>query len=113
MDNKIRVIIADDHTIIRDGLRSLISAGKDFEVVGEAEDCRQAVESVEPLQLDLVLTDLYMPKMDGIDLIKAVKRHSPQTKVVALTVHRGEEHVLAALKAGRTPMSSKMPPLTN
>ncbi len=87
MDKKLRVVIADDHTIIRDGLRSLISSARDFEVVGEAEDGREAVESVETLQPDLVLTDLSMPKMDGIDLIKAVKRHSPQTKIVALTVH--------------------------
>ncbi len=100
MDNKVRVVIADDHTIIRDGLRSLISSARDFEVVGEAEDGREAVESVETLQPDLVLTDLSMPEMDGIDLIKTVKRRSPQTKVVALTVHRGEEHILAALKAG-------------
>jgi len=100
MDNKIRVVIADDHTIIREGLRSLISSASDFEVVGEAEDGRQAVESVETLKPDLVLTDLSMPEMDGIDLIKAVKKCSPRTKVVALTVHRGEEFILATLKAG-------------
>ena len=100
MDKKVRVVIADDHAIIREGLRSLISSAKDFEIVGEAEDGRQAMESVETLKPDLVLTDLSMPEMDGIDLIKAVKKRSPQTKVVALTVHRGEEYILAALKAG-------------
>ena len=100
MDKKVRVVIADDHAIIRDGLRSLISSASDFEVVGEAEDGRQAVESVETLKPDLVLTDLSMPKMDGIDLIRAVKKRSLQIKVVALTVHRGEEYVQATLKAG-------------
>ena len=100
MDKKVRVVIADDHTIIREGLRSLMSSANDFEVVGEAEDGRGAAESVETLKPDLVLTDLSMPKMDGIDLIKAVKKRSPQTKVVALTVHRGEEYLLATLKAG-------------
>jgi DNA-binding NarL/FixJ family response regulator len=100
MDKNVRVVIADDHAIIRDGLRSLISSAKDFEIVGEAEDGRQAVESVETLKPDLVLTDLSMPEMDGIDLIKAVKKCSPRTKVVALTVHRGEEFILATLKAG-------------
>ena len=100
MDKKIRVVIADDHTIIREGLRSLISSAKDFEVVGEAEDGHRAAESVETLKPDLVLTDLSMPEMDGIDLIKAVKRCSPQTKIVALTVHRGQEFILATLKAG-------------
>jgi len=100
MDKNVRVVIADDHAIIRDGLRSLISSAKDFEIVGEAEDGRQAVESIETLKPDLVLTDLSMPEMDGIDLIKAVKKCSPRTKVVALTVHRGEEFILATLKAG-------------
>lgn len=100
MDKKVRVVIADDHAIIRDGLRSLISSTKEFEVIGEAEDGRRAVESVETLKPDLVLTDISMPKMDGIDLIEAVKKHSPRTKIVALTVHRGEEYILAVLKAG-------------
>ena len=100
MDKKIRVVIADDHAIIREGLRSLISSAKDFEIVGEAEDGRRAAESVETFKPDLVLTDLSMPKMDGIDLIRAVKKRSLQIKVVALTVHRGEEYVQATLKAG-------------
>jgi DNA-binding NarL/FixJ family response regulator len=100
MSQKWRVVIAEDHTIIREGLRSLLSSTKEFEIVGEAENGRQAIECVEKLKPDLVLTDLSMPKMDGMDVIERVKKHSPDTKVIALTVHQGEEYVLATLKAG-------------
>src|SRR5512139_2365325 len=100
MNHRWRVVIAEDHAIIREGLRSLISSTKEFEVVGEAENGRQAVECVEKLKPDLVLTDLSMPRMDGMDMIETIKRKSPETKIIALTVHRGEEYVLATLKAG-------------
>jgi len=100
MNQKYRVVIVEDHTIIREGLRSLLSSAKDFDVVAEAEDGRVGIQQVERLKPDLVLTDLSMPKMDGMDLIESIKKKAPDTKVVALTVHRGEEHVLATLKAG-------------
>jgi len=100
MGQKYRVVIAEDHTIIREGLRSLLNQAKDFDIVGEAADGREALRLVERSKPDLVLTDLSMPRMDGTDVIGAIKKQSPHTKVIALTVHRAEEYVLATLRAG-------------
>lgn len=100
MDQRYRVVIAEDHTIIREGLRSLLNQAKDFDIVGEAADGREALRYVEKLKPDLVLTDLSMPRMDGTDVIGAIKKQSPNTKVIALTIHRAEEYILATLRAG-------------
>jgi two-component system response regulator NreC len=100
MDEKYRVVVVEDHAIIREGLRSLLSSSKEFDIVGEAEDGREAIRCIENLKPDLVLTDLSMPTMDGMDMIETIKKQAPKTKVIALTVHRGEEYVLATLKAG-------------
>jgi DNA-binding NarL/FixJ family response regulator len=100
MDQRYRVVIAEDHTIIREGLRSLLNQAKDFNIVGEAADGREALRYVEKLKPDLVLTDLSMPRMDGTDVIGAIKKQSPNTKVIALTIHRAEEYILATLRAG-------------
>lgn len=100
MDQRYRVVIAEDHTIIREGLRSLLTSTKEFDIVGEAADGREALRCVEKLKPDLVLTDLSMPRMDGTDVIGTIKKQSPHTKVIALTVHRDEEYVLATLRAG-------------
>jgi DNA-binding NarL/FixJ family response regulator len=97
---KKRIVIAEDHTILREGLRALLSSDPDFEVVGEAEDGRDAIQCVESLTPDLVLMDLSLPRMNGMDAIKEIKRRSPDTKVLALTVHRTEEYILATLRAG-------------
>ena len=95
-----RVVIAEDHTILREGLRALLSAESDLEVVGEAEDGRQAIRRVEELGPDLILTDLSMPKMNGVEAIREIKKHAPETKVLALTVHKAEEFILEVLQAG-------------
>jgi two-component system response regulator NreC len=97
---KKRIVIAEDHTILREGLRALLSSDPDFDVVGEAEDGRDAIQCVENLTPDLVLMDLSLPRMNGLDAIKEIKRRSPKTKVLALTVHRTEEYILATLRAG-------------
>jgi len=97
---KKRIVIAEDHTILREGLRALLSSDPDFEVVGEAEDGRDAIQCVESLTPDLVLMDLSLPRMNGMDAIKEIKKRSPDTKVLALTVHRTEEYILATLRAG-------------
>lgn len=93
-------MIAEDHTILREGLRALLSSDPDFEIVGEAEDGRAAIRRVETLLPDLVLMDLSMPRMNGLEAIKDIKKQSPDTKIVALTVHKAEEYILATLKAG-------------
>jgi len=100
MGQKHRVILVEDQAIMREGLRALLSEFKEFDIVGEAEDGLIAIKSIEKLQPDLVLTDLSMPRMNGTDMIAAIKRQSPKTKVIALTVHKDEEYVLQTLKAG-------------
>ena len=100
MASKYRIVIAEDHTILREGLRSLLSSSSDFEVVGEAEDGREAIRCVEKLKPDLILTDLSMPRMNGMEAIREIKKQSPKTKILVLTVHKTEEYILATLKAG-------------
>lgn len=100
MKNPYEIVIAEDHTILRQGLRALLSSDPDFEVVGEAEDGRAAVRSVETLSPDLLLMDLSMPRMNGMEAITEIKKRSPDTRIVVLTVHKGEEYVLSALRAG-------------
>jgi len=100
MEDKHRIVIAEDHTILREGLHSLLSSEPDFEVVGEAGDGRDAIRLAEKLQPDLILMDLSMPKMNGMDAIREIKKHHSDTKIVALTVHKTEEYILATLQAG-------------
>jgi DNA-binding NarL/FixJ family response regulator len=100
MGGKNQVLIVEDHTILREGLRSLLSGHTDFEIIGEATDGREAIRTVEKLQPDIVLMDLSMPRMDGIEAIREIKRHSPKIKILALTVHKTEEYILATLEAG-------------
>ena len=100
MNQKVRIVIAEDHTILREGLRSLLSSEPNFEIVGEAEDGREAIKCVEKFRPDLILTDLSMPRMNGMEAIKEIKRQSPKTKVLVLTVHKAEEYILATFRAG-------------
>jgi two-component system response regulator NreC len=100
MSEKRRILIAEDHTIMREGLRALLNSDPEFEVVGEAEDGLEAVKAVQRLKPDLVIMDLSMPKMNGVGAIREIKRASPQTKIVVLTVHRNEEYILASFQAG-------------
>jgi DNA-binding NarL/FixJ family response regulator len=95
-----RIVIAEDYTILREGLRSLLSSHPEFEIVGEAEDGQEAIRSVEKLKPDLALMDLSMPRMNGMDAIKEIKKRSPETKVLVLTVHKTEEYIHAAFQSG-------------
>jgi DNA-binding NarL/FixJ family response regulator len=107
MSEKQRIVIAEDHTILREGLRALLSSSIDFEIVDEAEDGRDAMRSVEKHKPDLILMDLSMPRMSGMEAIREIKKRYPQTKILALTVHKTEEYILAALKAGANGYVSK------
>ena len=100
MENKLRIVLADDHTILREGLRSLLSADPNFDIVGEAEDGREAVRCVEKLEPNLLLMDLSMPRMSGMDAISEIKKRYSETKIIALTVHKTEEYLLTTLQAG-------------
>lgn len=99
-EKKYRVLIAEDHTLFRDGLKALLSNEPDFEVVGEAADGQEAISSVDQTKPDLVLLDLSMPRVDGMTAIKEIKRRSPETKLLVLTVHKTEEHVAETLHSG-------------
>jgi DNA-binding NarL/FixJ family response regulator len=94
------IVIVEDHRILREGLRALLSSNPDYEVVAEADDGREAIRCAEKLKPDLVLMDLSMPKMNGLDAISEVKNQCPGTKVLVLTVHKAEEYVFESLKAG-------------
>ena len=97
---KIRVLLADDHAVVRRGLRGFFELLDDIEIVGEAEDGRRAVELVEALHPDVVLMDLLMPVMDGIAATAEIKERFADVEVVALTSFIEEERVTAALEAG-------------
>ena len=99
MEN-LRIVLAEDHTILREGLRALLSADPAFEIIGEAQDGREAVRCVEKLEPDLLLMDLSMPRMSGMDAIREIKKRYPDIKIIALTVHKTEEYLLATLQAG-------------
>jgi two-component system response regulator NreC len=100
MREKGKIVIAEDHTILREGLRALLSSQEALEVVGEAEDGREAIRQVEELAPDLILMDLSMPKMNGVEAIREIRRRVPETKILALTVHKAEEFILEVLQAG-------------
>jgi two-component system, NarL family, response regulator NreC len=100
MADKKRIFIAEDHTILREGLKVLLSGNPDFEIVGEAADGLEAISGIEKFSPDLILIDLSMPRMDGIESIREIKKRQSAVKIIALTVHKTEEYVLATLKAG-------------
>lgn len=95
-----RIVIAEDHKILREGLESLLSSKPDFEVIGKAEDGLEATSLVRDTRPDLVLLDLSMPRFDGLSAIRDIKKLSPETRILALTVHTDEEYVLEAFEAG-------------
>jgi DNA-binding NarL/FixJ family response regulator len=95
-----RVVIAEDHTLFRQGIMALLSLEPEFEVVGEAADGYQAIQSAKELKPDLILLDISMPRVDGMAAIKEIKRVCPEAKILVLTVHKTEEHVLETLKSG-------------
>jgi DNA-binding NarL/FixJ family response regulator len=100
MEKKSRIVIAEDYTILREGLKSLLSSSATFEIIGEAEDGREAIRCVEQLKPDLILMDLSMPRMNGLEAIREIKRRFSKTAILVLTVHKTEEYILATLKAG-------------
>ncbi len=94
------IIVAEDSTILREGLRSLLSSYEDLHIVDEAENGREAIQSVEKWRPDLVIMDLIMPKTNGLEAIREIKHRFPGTKVLALTIHKSEEYVFEAFRAG-------------
>jgi NarL family two-component system response regulator LiaR len=100
MTETIRVLIADDHAIVRQGLKSLIDYEPGLEVVGEAANGLQAVEQARALQPDVILLDLVMPRMGGLEAISEIKRENPEARILVLTSFAEDEQVFPAIKAG-------------
>ena len=95
-----KVLLAEDHTIVRKGLRSLLDAERGIEVIGEAEDGREAVEKVQRLRPDVVLMDITMPGLNGLEATRQIKKRFPEVKVLILTMHANEEYIHQVLQAG-------------
>jgi two-component system response regulator NreC len=97
---KIRVVVADDHTILRQGIKALLDNQEEIEVVGEAKDGREAIKAIEELSPDVILMDIAMPGLNGLEATRRIKKKFPMTKVVVLTMHTNEEYIFQILNAG-------------
>ncbi len=100
MGGFIRVLIADDHAVVREGLRAVVGSEPDLEVVGEAATGREAVERSSELRPDVVLMDIQMPGINGIEATRRVLDHNPRVGVVVLTMFEDDDSVAAAMRAG-------------
>lgn len=100
MTGKKHIVIADDHTILRDGLRAILDDYPEFEVVGEASDGLEAIRMCANLAPDLLLLDFSMPRMNGVEAIADIKRQCPRTSILMLTVHDSVEYLATAFEAG-------------
>jgi DNA-binding NarL/FixJ family response regulator len=96
----IRILIADDHHVVRRGLTFFLKTQKDIEIIGEAGNGSEAVELARTLKPDLILMDLVMPEMDGIQATKMIKTEMPEIKIMMLTSFSDQDHVIPALEAG-------------
>ena len=100
--NKIRVLIADDHQVVREGLSAVLKIKEDIEVVGLAKDGLDAVEKARQLLPDVVLMDISMPRMNGVEATREIKRENPHIGVVVLTMYDEEDYIFDLVKAGAT-----------
>ena len=100
MAEKKRILIVEDRTIVREGLRLLVTSDERYSIAGEAEDGHAAIKVARELQPDLILMDLSMPRMNGMDAIREIKKDCPAIKILVLTVHDTDEFIIASLEAG-------------
>jgi len=98
--NNQEILIAEDHTILREGIKALLSGEPGLAIVGEAGDGRQAIQMCKDLEPHIVLMDLSMPDLNGTEAIRAIKQRNPSIKVIVLTMHKSEEYLRATLEAG-------------
>lgn len=104
---KIRVLVVDDHTIVRDGICALLALAEDIEVVGEAADGNEAMKMVKELEPNVVLMDMAMPVMGGLEATRKISKESPRTKVLVLTMYDDKEYVFPVIEAGASGFISK------
>ncbi|CAN1484407.1 CitB Response regulator containing a CheY-like receiver domain and an HTH DNA-binding domain [Flavobacteriaceae bacterium] len=100
MNNTIRVVLADDHVFVRDGIKSLLENEANITVVGEATDGLEALTAIDQLQPDLLILDIRMPNLTGIEVVEQLRSKNNQVKIVMLSMHESEEYVLKSIKAG-------------
>ncbi|MGQ9629528.1 MAG: response regulator transcription factor [bacterium] len=102
MPERIRILLADDHTIVRKGICAILNSQGNMEVIGEAGNGREAVEMAQKLLPDVVVMDIVMPRLNGLEATRQIKKQNPNIGVLVLTAHEGEEHIFQALRAGAT-----------
>lgn len=98
--NLIKILIVDDHPMMRDALKMSLTSEKDMKVIGEGNDGREALKLLESLTPDVILMDLMMPEMNGLETISQIVKTNPQARILVLTSMEDEEHVMAAIQAG-------------
>jgi DNA-binding NarL/FixJ family response regulator len=96
----VRILIADDHAIVREGLKMILESLSDMEVVGEAGDGRDALEKAEALSPDVIIMDIAMPELNGIEATRMIRERLPAVRVIILSMHHTNEHVFRAMQAG-------------
>lgn len=97
-----RLLLVDDHAVVRSGLRMLLENERDVEIIGEAASAHEAIESAMRLKPNVILMDIGLPDLSGIDATREIKKHMPDVSVVALTIHEDEEYFFKMLEAGAT-----------